>query len=174
MKFGIISDTHGVLEQNFLDFFNNCDEIIHAGDIGSMQVAEKLASFKPTVAVYGNIDGAELRKIFKVEELIERERKKIYITHIAGYPGKFNSFAQNAIKKYAPDIFIAGHSHILKIMYDKHNKLLFVNPGASGNHGWHKVKTAIKFDITDGEIKNMEILEVPRKSFLKLHNPKNY
>jgi putative phosphoesterase len=162
MKFGIISDTHSVLDARFLEFFKMCDEIIHAGDIGDLKVLEGLQAHKPTVAVYGNIDGAEARRICKEEELIERNGKKIYITHIAGYPGRFNALAKKAIQKHKPDIFIAGHSHILKVIFDKQNNFLFINPGAAGNHGWHKVKTAIRFDIDNGEIKNLEILEVKR------------
>lgn len=162
MKIGVVSDTHSHLDDRFLNFFKECDEIWHAGDIGNESVLDRLRDFKPLVAIYGNIDGTDIRKQCKGDEFFEREGCKIFMTHIAGYPGKYNAYAIQKIKTYRPDIFVCGHSHILKVIYDKTLHHLHINPGAAGVHGWHKVRTAIRFELIAGKPQKMEIFELPR------------
>ncbi|MDC3105151.1 metallophosphatase family protein [bacterium] len=140
----------------------NSDEIWHAGDIGSLDVYDKLTKLSDVKAVYGNIDDHKIRIGLKSELFFKCEGVNIYMTHIGGYPGKYSKGIKEKIEKTNPNIFICGHSHILKIMNDKKNKLLFLNPGAAGNHGVHKVKTIIKFDIDDKEIRNLKIIELKR------------
>ncbi len=161
-KIGVISDTHGFLSKKVLDFFANCDEIWHAGDIGDIKIADKLASLKPLKAVYGNIDGTEVRAVYKKNNRFKCENLDVWITHIGGYPGRYDYSIRAEIYKNPPDIFVCGHSHILKVINDKKIDCLHINPGAAGNSGMHKVKTAIRFDIDKKDIKNMEILEIER------------
>lgn len=163
MKIGILSDTHGHLDDRFLKFFENCDELWHAGDIGSTEIFHKIGRFKPTVWVYGNIDGAEIRLLCPHEQVFEREGLKVFMTHIAGYPTRYNASAKANILKHKPDMVICGHSHILKVIYDSQFNHLHVNPGAAGNHGWHKVRTAVRFDIVNGKPAGMELFELPRQ-----------
>ena len=162
MKIGLLSDTHGQLDDRFLDFMKDCDEIWHAGDIGTEEIVDRLRAFKPCVIIYGNIDGGNLRVMCKADEYFERAGARIFMTHIGGYPGRYNAAALQKIKTYRPTIFVCGHSHILKVMYDPAYQLLHINPGAAGIHGWHKVRTAVRFDISDGVPKNMELFEVAR------------
>lgn len=160
MKIGIISDTHSHLEESVFTHFKECDEIWHAGDIGTLSVLEKLEEFKPTVAVYGNIDGHEIRAAAPENQLIERTGVKILMTHIAGKPPTYNGRVKKLIGAHRPDLLICGHSHILKVAPDKANNLLFINPGAAGIHGFHKVKTLLRMDLQEGKVSNMEVIEL--------------
>lgn len=162
VKIGLLSDTHGSLHPRVFDFFKDCDEIWHAGDVGSLQVIRQLENFKKLRGVYGNIDGSDIRSELPEFQVFNIEYVKVLITHIAGYPGKFNKTVLSEIKKHAPDIVVAGHSHILKVMYDNRNKLLFINPGAAGNHGFHHKITWLRFQIDGKEFKEMEIMEIDR------------
>jgi putative phosphoesterase len=162
MKIGVISDTHNTFDKLLEDFLSPCDEIWHAGDIGSLELADKIAAFKPLRAVYGNIDGGITRRVYHEVALFEVEGVKVLMTHIGGYPRHYSPKALQYIHSSQPKIFIAGHSHILKVMYDQVYDMLHINPGAAGNYGVHSVRTAIRFDIEAGEIKNMEIGEWQR------------
>ena len=161
-KISLLSDTHSILDERFIPHLKNSDEIWHAGDIGSLDVYDKLTTLSDVKAVYGNIDDHKIRIGLNSELFFKCEGINIYMTHIGGYPGKYPKRIKEKIEKTNPNIFICGHSHILKIMHDKRNKLLFLNPGAAGNHGVHKVKTIIKFDIDDKDIRNLKIIELKR------------
>ena len=162
MKIGLLSDTHSIIDKRILRFFENCDEIWHAGDIGTIKTLESLEKFKKIRAVYGNIDNHQIRKEVNEFLLLKYEKLVILIIHIAGKPPKYNKITYNLIKKHKPNILICGHSHILKIHRDKENDILIINPGASGNLGFHKFKTAIRFNIINSNIKNLEIIELKR------------
>lgn len=161
-KIGVISDTHNCFDQHLKQFLAGVDEIWHAGDFGSVEIADQIARFKPLKGVYGNIDGGATRLAYHEMNIWECEDLTIAMTHIGGYPGRYQPAAYAAIKKARPGIFIAGHSHILKIQYDKTNDLLFVNPGAAGCSGFHKVRTAVRFEIDGHDIRNMEVGEWPK------------
>lgn len=166
MKIGIISDTHGTFDKVLQDFLQPCDEVWCAGDFGTTEVADKIAAFKPLRAVYGNIDGEIVRRMYGEFCFFEVEGVKVLMTHIGGYPRKYAPKALQHIHGARPKIFVAGHSHILKVIYDPVYDLLHINPGAAGKYGIHKVRTAVRFDIEAGEIKNMEIGEwEKRESF---------
>ena len=160
MKIGLLSDTHGFLDPKVFKHFAEVDEIWHAGDIGTMEVLEALRDFKPTIAVWGNVDGGRLRQECSEGEIFEREGLRVLITHIAGKPPKYNKKVLELVRKYEPRVLICGHSHILKVMMDADNRLIFLNPGAAGKHGFHKVKTLLRFELDDKEIKNMEVIEL--------------
>lgn len=162
MKIGLLSDTHSIIDKRILKFFENCNEIWHAGDIGTIETLESLEKFKKIRAVYGNIDNHKIRKEVNEFLLLKYEKLVILIIHIAGKPPKYNKITYNLIKKHKPNILICGHSHILKIHRDKENDILIINPGASGNVGFHKFKTAIKFNIINSNIKNLKIIELKR------------
>lgn len=166
-KIGLISDTHGFLPPGVPAFFESCDEIWHAGDIGTIELAKRLAEIKPLRAVYGNIDGTEIRQQFPEYLVFQIEKVTVLMMHIGGYPGGYNSKALSLIRLEKPGLFITGHSHILKVMYDKKYSLLHINPGAAGNYGWHRVKTYVRFAIEGKTIKDLEIAELPRKSSLQ-------
>lgn len=163
-KIGLLSDTHGRLDKRLLPFFSECDEIWHAGDIGSLEVFDALNAFKPLVAVYGNIDDHNLRTRIPLEQRQTREELDIWMVHIGGYPGNYDRRVKERIRQDPPGLFISGHSHILKVMNDRKLRLLHINPGASGNHGLHRVKTAIRFSISGSRISDLEILELERKA----------
>ncbi len=160
MKIGLISDTHGYLDEKVFHYFKEVDEIWHAGDIGTENVLKLLQDFKPAIAIYGNIDGGKLRVACQEAEIFEREGVRVLITHIADKPPKYNRRVLSLIKKYKPTLLVCGHSHILKVMSDKVNNLLFMNPGAAGKHGFHKIKTLLRFDLLEGKIKNLEVIEL--------------
>ena len=162
-KIGLISDTHGFIDNRILDFFKEVDEIWHAGDIGSIEVFDKLSSFKNFKGVYGNIDSYDIR--IRTSEILSFscEGVKVVMTHIGKQYGKYTKKLLPIIKKEKPQLVICGHSHILQIKYDKTMRFLFVNPGAAGNYGIHKVKTACRFIIDGNQIKDMEILKLARK-----------
>ncbi len=162
-RIGLLSDTHGYLHPRVFEFFKDCDEIWHAGDIGTIEVADQLAAFKPLKAVYGNIDGGKLRIIFNETMLFDTEQVRIAMIHIGGYPGKYTPKAKKLIKNYKPALFISGHSHILKVIPDPKNNLLHINPGAAGKSGFHKFITLIRFVIDGSEIKDLEVLEINRR-----------
>ncbi len=159
-RIGLLSDTHGFLDEAVFRYFENCNEVWHAGDIGTTTVSDKLAAFKPLRAVYGNIDGTELRKIHPLVLSFDCEEMNVLITHIGGFPGKYSPEARKEITEKKPQLFICGHSHILKVMFDKKYNLLHMNPGAAGNHGFHKVKTLLRFSIDGTQIKDMEAIEI--------------
>ena len=162
LKIGLLSDTHSFIDDKILDFFKDTDEIWHAGDIGSWDVLEKLQALKPVRAVYGNIDGLEFRENLKAALMFRVEQVKVFITHIGGYPKKYAKGIKQILSKEKPKLFIAGHSHILKVMYDKELNLLYINPGAAGKSGFHKIRTAVRFVIDKDKIKDLEILELKR------------
>ena len=164
-KIGILSDTHGFVEPRLFDFFASCDMLFHAGDIGSMEVADQLSAFKPLIAVYGNIDGSYIRAVYPEVQRFNCEDVDILMTHIGGYPGHYERKIQTTLKNFPPKLFITGHSHILKVMYDQTLQFLHINPGSMGNSGIHRVKTAIRLVVDGNNMKDLEILEIPR-SFL--------
>lgn len=159
MKIGVISDTHGCFDRVLEEFLAPCDEVWHAGDFGSVEVADCIATFKPLRAVYGNIDGGVMRRMFHEFNYFEVEGVRVLMTHIGGYPRNYHPKALQHIYGARPKLFIAGHSHILKVIYDPIYDMLHINPGAAGKYGIHAVRTAVRFDIEAGEIKNLEIGE---------------
>ena len=161
-KILLLSDTHGHIDDHMMKYVKESDEVWHAGDIGTTQVTDTISSQKPLRAVFGNIDNHELRLSFPEELLFECEDINIYMTHIGGRPGRYAKGISEKIKSIKPKIFICGHSHILKIQFDKVNQLLFINPGAIGKHGFHKVRTMVRFEIDKSDIKNMEVIEIKR------------
>ncbi len=163
ISIGLISDTHGFLDENVFKHFENCDEIWHAGDFGNISLAEKLNSFKSLRGVYGNIDGKDIRNIYPEKLHWQCEEVKIFMIHIGGYPPRYTPLIKNEIIATNPQLFISGHSHILKVMYDTQLHCLHINPGAAGNQGWHKVRTVVRFEIDGKEIKNCEIIELGKK-----------
>jgi len=166
-KIGLLSDTHSFLDEKIFEYFSEVDEIWHAGDIGTMAVVERLESFKPFRAVYGNIDNAKIRSAFPLNNRFECEDLKIWITHIGGYPGRYNKRVREEMPIDSPDVFITGHSHILKIMPDKKFDLLHINPGACGNTGFHKMKTIVRFAVDGKNIKDMEVIELGKRGSIK-------
>ena len=163
MKVGLISDTHGYLDKKVFDYFAGCDEVWHAGDIGSGAVADELEKFKPLKAVYGNIDDPAMQRRYPEDLWFTCERSTIWITHIAGAPPNYNSRIKKLLAEKKPDILICGHSHILKVMHDKNYDMLFLNPGAAGNQGFHYMKTLLRFDISGKKISNMEVIELGKR-----------
>jgi putative phosphoesterase len=163
VKIGLLSDTHGYLPEQVFEHFAHIDEIWHAGDIGTLEVADALEKFKPLRAVYGNIDGAELRGRYPEHLHFRIEQVPIYMTHIGGYPPKYNAISKPEIVKSKPHLFIAGHSHILKVIPDNALNLLHINPGACGKHGWHKISTLVRFDIDHDRIRNLEVIELGKR-----------
>ena len=161
---GLISDTHGYLDDSVFKHFENCDEIWHAGDFGTIELAEKLKAFKPLRGVYGNIDGTFIRNIYPEILFFEIEKLKVLIIHIGGYPPLYTNNLNKLLDKYNPDLFICGHSHILKVINDSDRKLLHINPGAAGKSGFHIMKTAIRFKVDNGTISNLEVIELGKRS----------
>ncbi len=161
-KIGLISDTHSFIHPKLYEFFKDVDEIWHAGDIGDIETADKLVNFKVFRAVYGNIDNADLRKEYPKTQIFNCEDLKVYITHIGGYPKRYEASVLKQLKKEKPGLFISGHSHILKVINDPDLNLLHINPGAAGKHGFHKVSTMLRFSVDGKRIKDLEILELKR------------
>lgn len=167
-RIGLISDTHSYLDPQVFEYFKNCDELWHAGDIGTLDVTDRLAEFKPLRAVWGNIDDNKARAHYKEDELFELEGFKVLMTHIGGYPGHYSPRARQIIQQHQPDIFVCGHSHILRVMKDpKYNNMLVMNPGAAGVHGFHKVKTLLRFELDQGKILNLEAIELGKRGAIK-------
>jgi putative phosphoesterase len=159
-RIGCLSDTHSFFDEKIYNYFREVDEIWHAGDLGSMEVVEQLEGFKPLRAVYGNIDDATIRAALPLNNIFMCEEVKVWITHIGGYPGRYNKRVREEMPEHNPDIFITGHSHILKIMPDRKNDLLHINPGAAGISGFHKMKTMVRFAIDGKKIEAMEVIEL--------------
>lgn len=159
-RIGLISDTHHFLDGAVFEHFNSCDEIWHGGDFGTIALAEKLSAFKPLRGVYGNIDGQDIRKIYPEQLVFMCEDVRVMMRHIGGYPPKYNPETKKEILLNTPQLFISGHSHILKIMFDEKLNCLHMNPGAAGKQGWHKVRTLIRFVIEGKEMKNCEVIEL--------------
>lgn len=157
---GLISDTHGYLDKRLFEFFKNCDEIWHAGDIGASDISERLAQFKPFRAVHGNIDGTNIRATYPESLRFLCEGLDVWIKHIGGYPGNYDRSVRKEIMKNPPGLFISGHSHILKVIYDRKLNLLHINPGAAGKAGLHKKRTAVRFNINKREIQDLEVIEL--------------
>lgn len=158
-RIGLISDTHGFLDEKVFDHFKDCDEIWHAGDFGPA-VYEKLKDFKPLKAVFGNIDEQEIRSEFPEQLVFNCEDVNVMMRHIGGSPPKYNPETRKELAIYKPQLFICGHSHILKVMYDDKINCLHMNPGAAGRHGWHKVRTIIRFVIDGKDIRDCEVIEL--------------
>ncbi len=161
-RIGLLSDTHGYLDDAVFKHFENCDEIWHAGDFGTIELADKLAAFKPLRGVYGNIDGKELRLDYPEHLRFKCEEVDVWMTHIGGYPGKYNPSIRQEIYTNPPKLFICGHSHILKVIYDKKINCLHLNPGAAGKQGWHKLRTMLRFCISEEKIHTLEAIELQK------------
>lgn len=159
-KIGLISDTHHFLDETVFKHFAACDEIWHAGDFGTDKISNALKAFKPLRGVYGNIDGNDIRSEFPEELIFTCEQVKVFMKHIGGYPNRYAPGVKTTIVKERPQLFISGHSHILKVMYDPLVQCLHMNAGAAGRQGWHKVRTLIRFAIDGTEIKNCEVIEL--------------
>ena len=162
MKIGILSDTHGCFDDTLRHFFANVDELWHAGDIGSTTAANAIAAFKPLRAVHGNIDCEGVRRMYPLIQRFTCAGVDVLITHIGGYPDRYDRSVLETLHSNPPQLFVCGHSHILKVMYDKDLNFLHINPGAAGTHGIHHVRTAVRLDIVNGEMKNLEIGEWKR------------
>ena len=162
-KIGLISATHGWLDPSCSKYFANCDEIWHAGDLGSIAIADELKEKKIFKAVSGNIDGYDVRSEFPEMLVWKCEEVNVLMIHIGGYPPKYNTDSKKIIKKMHPQLFISGHSHILKIMYDADHDCLHMNPGAAGKHGWHQIRTIIRFTIDGKDIKDCEVIELGKR-----------
>ena len=157
----LLSDSHGFLDEGLISMMDACDEIWHAGDFGSFEIYQQLIKMdKPVRAVYGNIDGPEIRTSIPLDQYWQVEGKKIFMTHIGGYPGRYTSRVKQILIDQSPDIFVCGHSHILKVMFDKEFNLLHLNPGACGREGFHKIRTALKFTIDGDKISDMGVIEL--------------
>lgn len=163
MFIGVISDTHKYFDENVKNFLKDVDLVLHAGDFGNIETANKIADFKPLKGVYGNCDGTDIREYHPYIQVLDIEGIKILMMHIGGYPGRYDYRAMQLINAHRPDIFICGHSHILKVIYDNKFNCLTINPGAAGIEGFHLVRTAIRFHINEGKIHDMEIGEWPKK-----------
>ena len=161
-RIGIISDSHSSIDEKALGHLAQCDEIWHAGDVGRESVLEKLENICRLRAVYGNIDDHRVRSILPETQVFEVEGKKVLIHHIAGYPGRYNAKVKKLISLNKPDIVVCGHSHILKVIYDKALNHLHINPGAVGNSGFHRIKTIVRLNLDKGEISNMDVVEMKR------------
>lgn len=159
-RIGLLSDTHGYWDERYLQYFESCDEIWHAGDIGSMDIVRRLEAFRPLRAVYGNIDGQDIRLCFPEINRFTLDGADVLIKHIGGYPGKYDRSVRNILLAHPPQLFISGHSHILKVKYDTQLGLLHINPGAAGKYGWHTVRTLIRFSIDQGNFSDLEVIEL--------------
>lgn len=164
-RIGLLSDTHGNVSERTLKFFENVDEIWHAGDIGTPELADHLAAIKPFRAVWGNIDNHILRRMYTETLRFTLEGVDVLMTHIGGYPGKYDSRIRQELYSNPPKLFICGHSHILKVIFDKKLSCLHLNPGAAGYKGFHTLCTALRFELENGQIKNLEVLEFKREEF---------
>ncbi|MBO5015362.1 MAG: metallophosphoesterase family protein [Bacteroides sp.] len=159
-RIGILSDTHGYWDDRYLKHFEMCDEIWHAGDIGSLELIQKLAVFKPVRAVYGNIDGGDIRRIYPETNRFTVDGTDVLIKHIGGYPGNYDPSIRAKLFVCPPQLFISGHSHILKVKFDKTLNLLHINPGAAGKYGWHKTRTLVRLAIDNGTFNDLEVIEL--------------
>jgi len=162
-KIGLLSDTHGILHPKVMDFLKGSDEIWHAGDWGDISLYDELSEMAPVRGVYGNVDGPINTSLLPENQIFSIENVKVVITHIGGYPGRYEPRLRQILIQEKPQLYIAGHSHILKVMYDKKYNLLHINPGAAGLSGFHKVITAVRFQINKDKIENLEVFELARK-----------
>lgn len=162
-RIGLLSDTHGLLDKRVLEHFKDVDEIWHAGDIGSYELLQALREFKPTRAVFGNMDSGDVRYSLSEFYRFRVEEVNVLMTHIGGYPGHYNPWLIPMFRKEPPDLFVCGHSHILKVQYDPEYKFLTMNPGAAGKQGWQPCQTLLRFTIDGKEIKDLEVIEFERK-----------
>jgi putative phosphoesterase len=168
MKIGLLSDTHSYLDPKVIDYFKDCDEIWHAGDIGDRAVVDELEKIKPLRAVFGNIDDKDMQVRYPEDLWFDCEGLTIWMTHIGGAPPNYNPRIKKIFKERTPDVFICGHSHILRVKKDhNYENLLYLNPGAAGNHGFHHIKTIVRFEVIGKEIKNMEVIELGKRGVLK-------
>ena len=159
-RIGLISDTHGYLDDAVFKHFENCDEIWHAGDFGNIELANELAAFKPLKGVYGNIDGYDVRSVYPAQSVWTCEEVTVLMTHIGGYPNRYAPGIKDELTRHAARLFIAGHSHILKVIYDHSLECLHMNPGAAGRQGWHRVRTVLRFTIDGSRIQDCEVVEL--------------
>ena len=166
-RIGLLSDTHSWLDPRLFDHFSKCDEIWHAGDFGDIQISDDLSLFKPLRAVYGNIDNHEVRIVHPENLVFTIEGLKVVLTHIGGYPGHYAPDAKLLIEEHRPGLFICGHSHICKVMRDEKYNLIHINPGAAGKHGLHKIRTAARFAVAGGKIKELEIIELGNRGSIE-------
>ncbi len=159
-RIGLISDTHSHFDERIVKYFDDVDEIWHAGDIGDLEVMDRLSEIAPVIGVYGNIDNHQARAEYPRDLRFECEEVDVFITHIGGYPGRYNKRVRAIFDEHPPQLYICGHSHILKVMQDKKYGLLHINPGAAGVHGFHKIKTLVRFTLDQGDIKDLEVVEL--------------
>ena len=165
MKIGVLSDTHGWLDDRICYHFEDCDEIWHAGDVGSIDIIDQLAAFRPLRVVYGNIDGPDVRARCTMHEHFMCAGLRVWITHIAGKPPHYTPDILVHLRQQVPDLFVCGHSHILKVMHDaKHPPLLYLNPGAAGQYGLHQVRTLLRFELKTGKVSNIQAIELGPKA----------
>ena len=165
MKIGLLSDTHSYLDEQIIRLLSDRDEIWHAGDFGSMEVSDRLSEIAPLRGVYGNIDDASIRQNHPKVNRFTVNGLDVMMTHIGGYPGKYHPDVRQSIKENPPQLYITGHSHILKVMTDKSlGNLLHINPGAAGKHGFHKVRTMVRFDVEEGQVKNLQVIELGKRA----------
>jgi uncharacterized protein len=162
-RIALLSDTHGYIDDQILRMIAPCDEVWHAGDIGNLLVADTLKQHKPLRAVYGNIDGHKARLEYPEHNRFVLDGVDVWITHIGGYPGRYDVRIREMLRQNPPKLFICGHSHILKVMFDKNLNCLHMNPGAAGKSGFHQMRTMLRFDITAGDIKNLEVVELGKR-----------
>lgn len=163
IRIGLLSDTHSFLHPHIASHFQECDEIWHAGDVGDYSVIQQLQALKPLKGVYGNIDGRDIRNEFPEDLIFEAEGMTVFMTHIGGYPPKYNKRTKAIINRVQPSLFISGHSHILKIMHDPTNKhILHINPGAAGRIGFQQVSTVVRFSLHQGKISDLQVIELGR------------
>ena len=165
-KILLLSDTHGHLDQKIIKYIDGADEIWHSGDIGTIAVTDEISKKKPLRGVYGNIDGHILRSQFPENQTFNCEGVKVLMTHIGGYPGRYDTRIRKLIVKEKPRLYVCGHSHILKVMQDRKNNLLHLNPGACGIQGFHKLRTMLRFELNEGKIENLEVIELGQRGSL--------
>ncbi|KVV15285.1 metallophosphoesterase family protein [Flavobacterium sp. TMP13] len=163
-KILLLSDTHSYIDDTILKYVKQADEVWHAGDIGNLEVTDAIKKLKPLRAVYGNIDDAKARLEFPLDNRFFCEKVSVWITHIGGYPGKYNPKIKEELAQNPPQLFICGHSHILKVQFDKKLNLLHMNPGAAGKSGFHTVRTMLRFVIEEDKIKDLEIIEIEQRT----------
>lgn len=164
-RIGLLSDTHGYLDDDILDYFSECDQIWHAGDFGTLEVSQRLSDFKPLRGVYGNVDDASIRSLHPLHDRFDCEGVDVWMTHIGGYPGRYDRAVSKKIRENPPDLFICGHSHILRVMRDgKLGQMLHFNPGAAGRHGFHVMRTMLRFEIDAGKVGKLQAIELGPRS----------
>ena len=161
IKIGLISDTHNYLDPQVFEYFKDCDEIWHAGDFGTIKIADELRKIAPLLGVYGNIDGKDIRDEFPLHQRFEKGGVQFWMTHIGGIPGRYCIPIREEMEKNPPEVFICGHSHILKIARDQAlDKMLYLNPGAAGRQGFQEIRTIVRFEVGEGKLHNVEVIEL--------------